>query len=93
LAFPIDICVDRTAYQQFVIIRIENCILRGVKVIFIITGLQANCIPLTFVLVRASQADDIIMDLGRDKFLALVVHHSVIDGKVAIKMVVLNKIL
>jgi hypothetical protein len=76
-----------------VIIRVENRILRAVKVIFMITGLQANCIPLTFVMGRAPQTDDIIMDLGRDKLTAPVVYHSMIDGEVPIKMVVLNKIL
>jgi hypothetical protein len=64
LAFSIDICVDRTRYQRFVVISRENTILRSMKIIFIIASLQANSISFMFMMVRFLKIYNVVLDFG-----------------------------
>jgi hypothetical protein len=46
-----------------------------------------------FMMVWALQTDDVIMDLWQSRLAAAVVHHSMVDGEVAIQVGVPDEIL
>ena len=76
--FPIHISLDIPCYVSFAAICVESRMLCCMKVVFIIAGLEAYRISLTFVMIWAPQTDNVTTDLGQDKLAALVAYGRVV---------------
>jgi hypothetical protein len=92
-AFSIDISGNGTSQEETTVVGVKTFILCCLEIILVVTLCQANRVPITFAMVRLVETDNIIPQFRRNKLIALIIYHRVINGKFPIQMIFPNEIL